>query len=454
MVEAATAEQAREVAERLADVVARHSRLSFAPDGPGIVAAMCGIVGYVGERTALASSSTGCGGWSTGATTPPASPSSREGAARRAQEGRQAGQPREGARRATPLAGVDHRASGTPGGPPTAGRPTATPTRTVDERPGRRHPQRHHRELRRAARPSSRRAGVELRSDTDTEVAAHLLEARARRDGRGGDLAEAMRRVCRRLEGAFTLLAVDARHTRTSSSAPGATRRSSSAAATGENFLASDVSAFIEHTREAVELGQDQVVELRRDERRDHRLRRRTRPPARTSTSTGTPRPPRRAATTTSCSRRSPSSRSAVADTLRGRIGDDGLLHARRDAADRPGPARRRQGLHRRLRHGLPRGPGRQVRHRALDPAPVRGRAGQRVPLPRPGARPVHAGRRDLAVRRDHGHADGAAPRAGAEGAGARDLQHQRLDDPARVRRRALHPRRARRSRSPRPRRS
>ena len=28
----------------------------------------------------------------------------------------------------------------------------------------------------------------------------------------------------------------------------------------GENYLASDVSAFIEHTREAVELGQDQVV--------------------------------------------------------------------------------------------------------------------------------------------------------------------------------------------------
>ena len=33
----------------------------------------------------------------------------------------------------------------------------------------------------------------------------------------------------------------------------------------GENFLASDVAAFIAHTREAVELGQDQVVELRRD---------------------------------------------------------------------------------------------------------------------------------------------------------------------------------------------
>ncbi len=33
----------------------------------------------------------------------------------------------------------------------------------------------------------------------------------------------------------------------------------------GENFLGSDVSAFIAYTREAVELGQDQVVELRRE---------------------------------------------------------------------------------------------------------------------------------------------------------------------------------------------
>ncbi|MDU0305085.1 glutamine--fructose-6-phosphate transaminase (isomerizing), partial [Streptomyces sp. PAL114] len=33
----------------------------------------------------------------------------------------------------------------------------------------------------------------------------------------------------------------------------------------GETFLASDVAAFIAHTREAIELGQDQVVELRRD---------------------------------------------------------------------------------------------------------------------------------------------------------------------------------------------
>ncbi len=108
-------------------------------------------------------------------------------------------------------------------------------------------------------------AGVEFASDTDTECAAHLLEfelkrLRAAAVGDGGtQLAEAMRRVCRRLEGAFTLLAVDAD---TPDVVVGARRNSPLVVgrSDGENFLASDVSAFIEHTREAVELGQDQVV--------------------------------------------------------------------------------------------------------------------------------------------------------------------------------------------------
>ena len=107
--------------------------------------------------------------------------------------------------------------------------------------------------------------GVEFSSDTDTECAAHLLSAevqRLRGDGATDGpqlLAEAMRRVCRRLEGAFTLLAIDVL---VPDAVVGARRNSPLVVGRGEgeNFLASDVSAFIEHTREAVELGQDQVV--------------------------------------------------------------------------------------------------------------------------------------------------------------------------------------------------
>ena len=105
-------------------------------------------------------------------------------------------------------------------------------------------------------------AGHELRSETDTEIAAHLLEAAV---ADGADLTTAMQQVCRRLDGAFTLVAVDAQDP----DRVVAARRNSPLVVglgEGENFLASDVAAFIEHTREALELGQDQVVTITREE--------------------------------------------------------------------------------------------------------------------------------------------------------------------------------------------
>ena len=104
-------------------------------------------------------------------------------------------------------------------------------------------------------------AGHEMLSETDTEVAAHLLELEV---CAGADLTTAMQSVCRRLRGAFTLVALDAED-------PGrvvAARRSSPLVVgigEGENFLGSDVAAFIEHTREALELEQDQVVTITAD---------------------------------------------------------------------------------------------------------------------------------------------------------------------------------------------
>jgi glucosamine--fructose-6-phosphate aminotransferase (isomerizing) len=102
-------------------------------------------------------------------------------------------------------------------------------------------------------------AGVEFASDTDTEVVAHLI---ARHDE--GDLADALRAVCRRLDGAFTLVVVDGERP----DVVVAARRNSPLVVgigDGEMFLGSDVAAFIAYTRDAVELGQDQVVEIRCD---------------------------------------------------------------------------------------------------------------------------------------------------------------------------------------------
>ena len=94
-------------------------------------------------------------------------------------------------------------------------------------------------------------------------MAAHLLATTLA----NGDqtLPSAMQAVCRRLEGAFTLVAIDADDPEVIVAA----RRNSPLVVgrgQGENFLASDVAAFIAHTRDAIELGQDQVVVLTRDD--------------------------------------------------------------------------------------------------------------------------------------------------------------------------------------------
>jgi glutamine---fructose-6-phosphate transaminase (isomerizing) len=113
-----------------------------------------------------------------------------------------------------------------------------------------------------ALRSELQHAGVELTSETDSETVAHLVAGHLREHG--GALADAVRAVCRRLVGQFTLVLVDAHDP----DVVVAARRSSPlvvGVGDGEMFLGSDVAAFIEFTREAVELGQDQVVEIRRD---------------------------------------------------------------------------------------------------------------------------------------------------------------------------------------------
>jgi len=106
--------------------------------------------------------------------------------------------------------------------------------------------------------------GVEFASDTDTEVAVHLVAQAYRHGDTAGDFPASVLAVLRRLEGHFTLVFAN-------SDEPGtivAARRSTPLVlgiGDGEMFVGSDVAAFIPHTRNAVELGQDQVVVITAD---------------------------------------------------------------------------------------------------------------------------------------------------------------------------------------------
>ncbi len=101
-------------------------------------------------------------------------------------------------------------------------------------------------------------AGHELRSETDTEVLAHLIEA-GMADGTG--LADAVRAALKRVEGSFAIAVVH-------SANPDlivAGRRSSplvAGRADGSGFVASDIPALLAATREVYVIDDDQVVEV------------------------------------------------------------------------------------------------------------------------------------------------------------------------------------------------
>ena len=334
------------------------------------------------------------------------------------QAGRQAGQPRDGCWAPRPARRRHDRHRAHPlGHPRRAHRPQRPPARRR-QRPRRGDPQRHHRELRRAAR-RARGAGVTSSLATPTPRSSPTCSSSSaaprsgERPGRGD--AAGLPAAGRRVHPASP-------STRDAPDVVVGARRNSPLVVgrgDGENFLASDVSAFIEHTREAIELGQDQVVELSRDgvavtdfdgdpaegDELPRRLGRR--------------RPPRRAATTTSCSRRSPSSRRPSPTRCSAASAPTACCSWTRCGS----PTTELREIDKIIiiacGTAFHAGPGREVRHRALDPDPVRGRAGQRVPLPRPG----RSTRDTLVVaitpvRRDHGHPDGAAARARAAAPG------------------------------------
>ena len=101
--------------------------------------------------------------------------------------------------------------------------------------------------------------GHKFSSQTDTESVAHLLSDL--RKEHNGDLTKAMRDAVKVLRGSFTLLAI---HADKPDEIIGVRRNSPLVVGVGkgENFMASDVSAFIEYTKQAIELGQDEIVTM------------------------------------------------------------------------------------------------------------------------------------------------------------------------------------------------
>jgi len=102
-------------------------------------------------------------------------------------------------------------------------------------------------------------SGTTFASETDSEVAAHLI---AKEYESSEDLVQAFGKVVNRLHGAFTILVIH-------EDFPDlilAARKNAPLVigiGEGENFLGSDVAAFVEHTKRAISVGQDEIVILR-----------------------------------------------------------------------------------------------------------------------------------------------------------------------------------------------
>jgi hypothetical protein len=270
----------------------------------------------------------------------------------------------------------------------------------------------------------------------------HLVARQYERGDTAGEFAASVLAALRRLQGHVTLVFANADE-------PGtivAARRSTPlvlGVGDGEMFVGSDVAVFIEYTRDAVELGQDQVVVITADGYRFPRQHRRRLPHI--SYRLGSER--RRERWLSDFMLKEIAEQPvAVANTLLGQfldcrivLDEQRLSDQELREVDKVFMAACGTAYHSGL---LPLGAAGQVRHRALDPAAHRGRADQRVLLPRP---VLDRSTLVVAISQSGETADTLeAVRHSKQQKAKVPVQHRRLRDPAGVRRGALHPRRTR----------
>jgi glucosamine--fructose-6-phosphate aminotransferase (isomerizing) len=104
--------------------------------------------------------------------------------------------------------------------------------------------------------------GHRFRSETDTEVIAHLLEARLRS---GGDLRDACRAALTELRGAYAVAVLSSAYPHEVVAAKLGAGSVVVGLGRGETFLASDIPAILPYTREMVILEDGEVVRMTRE---------------------------------------------------------------------------------------------------------------------------------------------------------------------------------------------
>ena len=103
--------------------------------------------------------------------------------------------------------------------------------------------------------------GHKLKSQTDTEAISHLIEERL---NKGLRLVEAVRATVHELRGSFSIVVMSETEPGTLIAAKTATPLVLGFGA-GENFIASDIPALLEHTREAMVLEDGELAEITAD---------------------------------------------------------------------------------------------------------------------------------------------------------------------------------------------
>ena len=158
--------------------------------------------------------------------------------------------------------------------------------------------------------------GVTFSSETDTEIIAHLI-ARSQ----AATLEAAVLEALARINGTYAILVMDASHPDRIVVA-----RNGSPLILGigdrEMFLATDLSALVRHTTSVVHLDDGELVTVTGSRFRTFSREEEDTGKAPTSIDLDVARTPTPATTSTTCTRRSSSSRPAVERMLRGRLDD------------------------------------------------------------------------------------------------------------------------------------